>query len=306
MVNEAPQVSILVPTRDRPALAAACVRSVLAQRDAPPFELLIADQTEGSVTRDAVAAAAHGDPRVRHVAIAGRGRSRALNGALPETRGLWIAMTDDDCEPAATWLAELLRAASTVPARSIVVGRVIAGPREEGRGEPPAILDLPSPATIAGRVDRDWIHPNVIVPRALFAELGLFDERLGVGTTIPGGEDNDFGYRLLQAGWTIAYRPEPVVTHAAWRTIAERSALKRAYGLGQGGFYAKHLARGDAFVAWRFGKDVVRALRATAGAFVRGRGAEGRGHAAYLGGLFAGAARMASHLAGGRGPGAGR
>jgi GT2 family glycosyltransferase len=306
MVTAEPEVSIVVPTRGRPALAAACVGSILAQRGAPPFELLIADQTEGAATRDAVLAAAGGDARVRHVAVAGRGRSRALNGALPAARGTWVAMTDDDCEPAPTWLADLVGAAGRAPSRSIVVGRVVAGPREEGRGEPPAILDLEEPETIAGRVDRDWIYPNVIMPRALFDEIGRFDERLGVGTTIPGGEDNDFGYRLLRAGWTIVYRPEPVVVHAAWRTVAERAALKRAYGLGQGGFYAKHLARGDGFVTWRFAKDVVRTLRATAGAYVRGRGAEGRGHAAYLGGLFAGAARMASHLAGGRGPGAGR
>jgi GT2 family glycosyltransferase len=215
-------------------------------------------------------------------------------------------MTDDDCVPSPSWLAQLGRAAGAAPARAIVVGRVVAGPAAPGRGEPPAILDLDAPCTVEGRVDRDWIHPNVAVPKALFDEIGAFDERLGVGTRIPGGEDNDFGYRLLRAGWSIVYRPEPVVEHAAWRTVAERRALKRAYGAGQGGFYAKHIARGDPFVLWRAVKDVLRALRAAAGAFIRGRGTEARGHLAYAGGLFAGAARMGAHLAAGRGAGGGR
>jgi len=306
MVNAAPLLSILVPTRNRPELVAHCVRAILDQKDAPPFELIVADQSDGRGTRDAAMAAAGGDARLRHVADDGRGRSRALNAGLSAARGAWIVMTDDDCIPAASWLADLARAIGEAPPRAIVVGRVVAGPKADGKGDPPAILDLPEPRTISGRVDRDWIYPNVAVPRALFEEIGRFDERLGVGTSIPGGEDNDLGHRLLAAGWTIVYRPEPVVLHAAWRSVAERAALKRAYGTGQGGFYAKHVAGGDAFIGWRFVKDAVRTLRAAAGALIRGRGRDARGHLAYAVGLVGGAGRMGSHLLRGRGPGGAR
>jgi GT2 family glycosyltransferase len=301
MVSPAPFLTVIVPTRHRAPLAAACTRAILAQQGAPPFELIVADQSTGPETRDAVVDAARGDARLRHLPVDGLGRSRGLNAALAAADGAWIVMTDDDCLPAEGWLADLERAVRGVPPRTIVVGRVVAGPKAEGRGEPPAILDLPHPRTIAGRVDADWIYPNVAVPRALFDEIGRFDERLGVGTSIPGGEDNDLGYRLLRAGWTIAYRPEPVVEHAAWRSVAERAALKRAYGLGQGGFYLKHIVRGDAFVAGRFVKDAVRTLRAAAGALVRGRPHDARGHLAYASGLVGGAFRMTSHLAAGRG-----
>lgn len=306
MVSAAPLLSILVPTRNRAPLAAECVGTVLAQRDAPPFELILADQSDGTHTRDAVLAAAAGDPRFRHVVVDGRGRSRALNAALPHARGAWIVMTDDDCLPSSSWLRDLGRAAEAAPPRSIVVGRVVPGPAAPGRGDPPAILDLPAPRTIAGRVDRDWIYPNVAVPRALFDEIGAFDERLGVGTPIPGGEDNDLGYRLLRAGWTIVYRPEPLVAHAAWRSVAERAALKRDYGIGQGGFYAKHVARGDLFVLGRAVRDLLRATRASAGALLRGRASDARGHLAYAGGLFTGAGRMGRLLASGRDAGGGR
>src|SRR5262249_6990391 len=142
--------------------------------------------------------------------------------------------------------------------RAVVVGRVVAGPTAPGRGIPPAILDEPEPREVRGRVDRDWIYPNLAFPRAALEAIGPYDERLGVGTSLPGGEDNDGGYGLLRAGWRILYRPAPVVVHEAWRSTAERAALKRAYGLGQGGFYAKHLARGDPFIAWRLARDVLR------------------------------------------------
>lgn len=300
MVSD-PLFTVLVPTRGRPDLAASCVRSVLAQ-DFASFELVLADQSGDESTRKAALSASGGSPLLRVVPAPGRGRSRALNAGLPAARGAWIVMTDDDCEPEPGWLAALERAVGAAGARAAIVGRVKPGPVEPGKALPPATIDEPEPRSWRGRVDRDLVYPNFAVPRGAFAEVGTFDARLGVGTEIPGGEDNDFGYRLLRAGWTILYRPEPVVVHRAWRSVEERAALKRAYGIGQGGFYAKHLARADAFVAWRFVKDALRSARAAGGALVRGRSAQARGHLAYGTGLFVGIARMAGLMARGVGP----
>ena len=143
-----------------------------------------------------------------------------------------------------------------------MVGRVLPGPVEPGLAPPPATIEDPEPRDYSGRVPRDLVYPNFAVPKRAFAELGLFDVRMGVGTDLPGGEDNDFGYRLLRAGWRILYRPGPTVVHCAWRSTKERAALKRAYGTGQGAFYAKHLASADPFIAYRFARDVLRTARA--------------------------------------------
>ena len=296
MVTVAPRLSVVVPTRNRPDLAATCVRSVLAQEGAPAFELILADQSQGRETADRARRTAAGDPRLKVVGVDGAGRSRALNRGLAAATGAWVVVVDDDCRPKPGWLAALTAEIDAAGDRAVVVGRVVAGPAAPGRGEPPAILDEPAPMDVRGRVDRDWIYPNLAFPRGAIEEIGPYDERLGVGTTLPGGEDNDWGYRLLRAGWTIRYRPSPVVEHEAWRSVAERAALKRAYGLGQGGFYAKHLARGDLFIAWRLARDVARQGAGAAGAALRGRWAAARGHVAYLGGLVAGLARMAPML----------
>lgn len=288
----APFFSILVPTRNRPDLAATCARSVLAL-DPPSAELLVCDQSDGEETRRAVEAAAAGDVRVRVVSVSGRGRSRALNGGIPEARGRWIVMTDDDCEPVPGWLQAFELEADRAPARAGIVGRVLAGPAEPGLAPPPSTLEDPEPADYAGRIDRDVVYPNFAVPKAVFDEIGLFDERLGVGTRIPGGEDNDFGYRMLRAGWKILYRPAPAVIHRAWRTHEARLALRRDYGIGQGGFYAKHVLRADPFIAWRFAKDLVRNGRYLLGALARGRIHDARGSARFLSGLPVGFLRYA-------------
>lgn len=296
MVSE-PYFSVLVPTKGRPQLAARCVRSILAQRH-PSFELLLLDQTPGDATRNAALEAADGSVRFRHVPVEGSGRSRALNAGIPLARGAWVVMTDDDCEPEAGWLEALEAETRRAGPRAAVVARVKAGPVGPGKAIPPATIEDPEPHDFAGRVDRDLVYPNFAVPREAFEAIGRFDARLGVGTPIPGGEDNDFGYRLLRAGWRILYRPGPAVVHCAWRSPEERAALKRAYGIGQGAFYRKYLGR-DPFIAWRFARDVFRSSRAAGGALLRGRPGDGRGHLAYLAGLFDGARRMGRLIASG-------
>ena len=80
------------------------------------------------------------------------------------------------------------------------------------------------------------------------------------------------------------------------RTPAARARLKRDYGVGQGAFYAKHLARADGWIAWRLLRDLVRTARASCGAALRGRWEEGAGHARFLGGIFVGLAGMTGLL----------
>ena len=305
------------------------MRAVLAQRGAPPFELLVIDQSADDATRHAVARAvadagperavlveydagrdgrAHPEPlpeseraqeipRVVRVRSHETGRSRALNAGWPLARGEWVAIIDDDCEPEPDWLAWLDAEARRAGPRDVVAGRVMPGPIPPGKAFPPATLMDPLPAEYAGRIDRDLVHPNIALPRGVFEEIGPFDPRLGVGTPLPGGEDNDFGYRLLRASWRILYRPAPTVVHRAWRSEEERATLKRSYGIGQGAFYAKHLAAADTFIGYRFARDVLRTARAAAGAAVRGRGRESRGHLAFLRGLFGGAWKMSVLMA---------
>jgi len=210
-------------------------------------------------------------------------------------------MIDDDCEPVPGWLSELEREAQAAPPRAAIVGRVLAGPVEAGLAPPPATLEETEPREYRGRVDRDMVYPNFAIPRVAFDEIGYFDERLGVGTSIPGGEDNDFGYRLLRAGWSILFRPGPAVIHRAWRTHAARRALKYAYGVGQGAFYAKYLLRGDGFVAWRLVRDLVRNGRHLAGAVGRFRRSDAGGHLRYLIGIPVGMIKLAALAARGGG-----
>ncbi len=160
----------------------------------------------------------------------------------------------------------------------MVTGRAVGGqPESPGAFAPSLHLD-PRPTVYRGRPGRDVLLPmNMALFRTAFAEVGGFDERLGVGTRFPSSEDNDFGFRLLEAGFDIVYDPDVVVVHRAWRRPAALLPLRWAYGRGQGAYYIKYWSRRDPYMLRRMGWDVGRHLkRAVRRLFCRPEGRQRR------------------------------
>jgi len=93
--------------------------------------------------------------------------------------------------------------------------------------------------------------------RSLIDSVGDFDVRLGAGTHFAGSEDNDFAFRLLEAGHRIVYVPEAVVYHRAWRPASAYFPLRWNYGRGQGAFYGKHFNLRDRYMLWRLAHEIL-------------------------------------------------
>src|SRR5688572_15134473 len=87
-------ISVIVPTRNRSALLATTLRSVLWQRDVE-LEVIVVDDASTDDTTAVVSRLA--DPRVvmvRHSVSAGP--SAARNRGASEARGEWLGFVDDD------------------------------------------------------------------------------------------------------------------------------------------------------------------------------------------------------------------
>jgi glycosyltransferase involved in cell wall biosynthesis len=98
----APQVSVVIPTRERGALAERAVRSVLAQ-SFNEFEIVVVIDGPDPKTKEALQQL--GDKRLRIVHLTEKvGGSEARNIGVRFARGKWIALLDDDDE----WLPEKL------------------------------------------------------------------------------------------------------------------------------------------------------------------------------------------------------
>ena len=273
-------VSIVIATRDRPAVLRETLESI-GEGDRLPAELIVADQSARATALPSLGA----EVSVRHLRLPAKGVSRARNAGIAVATEQILVFTDDDVLVERDWLRLLVEALQRAPSRTAVTGRVLAA---EADGHVPSVTYREEPEVFAGRLFADVLFQNnMAIRREAFDEVGLFDERLGPGSAFPSAEDNDFGYRLLEAGYTIEFVPEAVVHHRGARRGRELAALQWAYGCGQGAFYAKHMSPSDLHMLRRFGRNAAFRLRRMARVGRGERSALREG--IYLVGLFWGA-----------------
>jgi GT2 family glycosyltransferase len=286
-----PDASVVIVTRDRPLFAADAVRSVLAG-DVQPREVIVVDQSRDHDVILNLLQEEH--PTVRLVRSTGRGLSRGRNLGASKARGELVAFLDDDELADAGWLAAFVEELRHDRA-AVVTGRVLPGAPEAANALVSATILHSEPARYRGRLSHDPLAGgNMAARRATLTEIGGFDSRLGAGSPWPGAEDNDLGLRLLDAGYTIAYVPTAVVVHRAWRPARSYPRIRWAYGLGKGGFYAKHAWGHGLYGLRRAARDIgKRLLRAPAAALRGPRYAVGE--LAYAAAVIVGFVRWKAH-----------
>ena len=229
-------VSVIVATRDRPGDLEQCLESLVNQRAHGRVEVVVVDNNPGSgltrpVTRRFADVVVVDEPRP--------GLSYARNRGIAAATGDIIAMTDDDVTCPAGWIERL-----TTPFRRadvmIVTGNVLPAQLDTraqrtfeaygglGRGWEPRIVDA-SWFRQFRRAVPTWRlggTANAAFRRSIFADpaIGLMDEALGAGTPTGCSEDTYLFYRVLKAGYAIAYEPDAFVWH---KHRSSMSALRR-------------------------------------------------------------------------------
>jgi len=203
-----PHMTVVVPTRDRPARLAACL-AALERQTAPHLEIVVVD--DASRDARAVAAAVATAPRARLVRGTGRGPAAARNAGVRAARGSLIWFTDDDCEPVPGWAHALTCRITADPGATAV-----AGPTRNGRSgsvlgaASQAIATHLAEATMDPATGRMRFAPTSNL--ACRAEVCLsipFDERYPLAA----GEDRDWCARLADAGHALVFEPSALVHH---------------------------------------------------------------------------------------------
>jgi glycosyltransferase involved in cell wall biosynthesis len=241
-------LSVIVPTRDRPAHLDACLaalRAVLRDGD----ELLVVDSASRDPEVHAVA-----DRRGATVVRCERpGVSLARNEGARAARHDVLAYVDDDVQVTAGW-TDAIAATMADPAVAFCTGRVGVPPEQEGYQRPVAVNDGEAPAILdASTTDALGSSANLGIRRDVLLSLGGFDESMGGGARFEAAEDLDLFDRLFAAGHTGRYDPSAAAHHDQWRDRKGLLRLDWRYGLGAGARLSK-LARTDR----RRGRFVVR------------------------------------------------
>ncbi len=258
----APAVSVVICTRDRPQSLRAALDSVLAQVH-PSFEVVVVDQSASHKTAELVLGARARHPSVVYLPTPSRGLSRARNAGVAVSLGSIVAFTDDDCTPPADWLSRVVDGFASHPSADLLYGQVTVPPRLAGREG----VDGVTPMLLFDR--RQLLSPprgfrvfgmgaNCAFRRSAFDRVGGFDPALGAGGRLQGGEDFDFSFRVFRSGGAILLDPAVAVEHHGFRSRAEWPQTVRAYGVGVGSFYFKHVRAGDALAGWLLTKMLIR------------------------------------------------
>ena len=126
---------------------------------------------------------------------------------------------------------------------------------------------------------------NFAARRRLFDRIGGFDEVLGGGGPLRSSQDFDLAYRTYRAGSVILLRPEVTLLHDGGRQPGDWHTVMHNYGIGDGGFYSKHVRCGDLYALMLL---VRRISRVGAGATIKTILGQKPHHTDYLVGILAG------------------
>lgn len=197
------QVSVVVPTRDRPELLRRCLAALEGQT--MPVEVVVVEDSEG------------------------RGPAWARNEGVRRAGGEAICFTDDDCAPAPGW-AEAL----TAP--------ILAGEAEAASG-PVSMGDRATPADKAWEAIVNYLQvragslgtasPGFAITANLAARRPLLD-RIPFDESFPraAGEDRDWGERAMREGVAMRYVPAASVVHQSG--MSARDFMRQQYRYGKG------------------------------------------------------------------------
>ena len=283
-----PATSLLICSRDRAQLLWETIQSIL-KGDEVPTEIVVIDRSK---TPDSNLMNFQPERKceLRYVWSEKKGVSVGRNMAVSMATHPILVFTDDDMLVTPSWFGTIIRTLLAAGSDSVVTGQVLSS-EEEGDGFAPSIRDDHESVTYHGRVNRDVLFTgNMASYRPAFDDIGGFDSRLGPGTLYPAAEDNDFAFRLLEAGYSIVYDPLSTVYHRVWRSKEQSLRLSWNYGCGQGAFYAKYFSLRDPYTIRRMVRNVSGYLLRVPYRLLRQR-AQAYRDILYVGGLLYGAAR---------------
>jgi glycosyltransferase involved in cell wall biosynthesis len=247
--------SLIVCTVDRIDPLKRLLDSLLDQAGSR-FEVIIVDQNETPILEPLLAS--YGSLELRRVTSA-RGLSRARNAGMAVARNDVIAFPDDDCWYTPGLLVQVAAAMAATPDVQIFSARTV-----DTAGRPSVSPTMDRPAAISRSNFLLCGNSNTLFFRRDAAtRIGLFDERLGVGsgTLFGSGEEADYLLRALAKGFVARYEPALHVLHDQVDEVITSRTIERArlYGAGFGALMRKHRL-GAWYLAYRQLRTLTRCI----------------------------------------------
>jgi glycosyltransferase involved in cell wall biosynthesis len=288
LLADAPFISVVVCTRDRPEQIKKCLNRLAGQRY-PRFEVVVVDNAPTSdALRDVVEGHAGGNAEFRYRVEPCPGLSWARNAGIAAAKSDIIAFLDDDDEPDEYWLAQIADGFARGDRIGAVGGIVLpaslenavetlfeqVGGHSKGRGFVRETFSRSGPQSPLYPLPPFGVGANMAFRRAALDRIGGFDVALGAGTPTSGGEDTLALTLVMLEGYEIAYEPAALMWHHHRQDMASLNKQLHGYSVGLTAFYAALLRQRPSAL---FG---LLKLLPAAGGYLKGKKADAAGEPA--------------------------
>lgn len=217
----APPCTVAIPTRNRPLELDRCLEGV-GRLSYPQFDVIVVDNGPSDSRGKEVAKRRGAQYILEPVANASRARNRGAAASHAEI----VAYLDDDCIPEPGWLSALAIEFKD-PQVMAVSGRIlplVVETEVERLVEAMGGFEVSNPERrIVDRQTPQWFEmacfgglvngANMAFRRVAFNLWPGFNERIGPGTPVTGGEEHLAFFDLVDRGYRAVYTPDAVVRH---------------------------------------------------------------------------------------------
>jgi GT2 family glycosyltransferase len=259
MLEDAPFISVIVPTHQRATQVRACIQGLL-KLDYPSYEILIVDNAPTSTeTCEIVSQWQLQAPHLRYICEESPGSSCARNRGIKEARGELLAFIDDDVVVDPEWLTELAYVYHTHKEVDCVTGMIMPLELET---EAQIIFERFGSWAFAGAYQQHIHNMGKHHPKTPFfpyiagsfgaganmsfratsiRRLNGFDPNLGGSGPSRHGQDIDTFFRVIINGGTLIYTPAAIIYHQHRRDMKSLRKQMYGYGLGFTAYLTKNL-----------------------------------------------------------------
>ena len=231
-----PVVSIVIPVHNHYAVTRRCLAAIAYAPTRIPFEIVVVDDGSADGTAEAIANEAPEVRLIRHEEALGF--NQACRSGAAAARGSFLVLLNNDTEPCAAWLEELLDPFKRWPDTGLVGAQLLypdgtlqeAGGIVWGNGEPSNYGrgGNPHDPRVAYTRQVDYVSGAALaIRRDLWNRLGGFSPEFSPAYY----EDTDLAFKVRQAGHSVRYTPLARVIHhegvSCGTDTASESGLKR-------------------------------------------------------------------------------